>query len=99
MEVIELPGIWSLTPLGALIGVLVIQFWMMATGRLITKGSHERELAIKELQVNDWKDIAKEERLAAAIHIEQKGKLIEAGTAATAFFRAHTPADPFVGGS
>jgi len=87
----ELPGLWSLSPLAALVGVLVLQFWMMATGRLITKSSHERELQIKQFQVDDWKEIAKEERATNAIHLEQKSKLIEAATIASAFFKAQTP--------
>lgn len=94
---IELPGIWSLSPLAALIGILVLLFWFLSSGRLITKSSHERELGVKQEQVDDWKSIAKENELATAIYRDQNTKLIEAGTAATAFFRAHTPVEEFGG--
>lgn len=45
-----LPGLWSLTPIGALIGVLVLQYYLLSTGRLITKSSHEREIGIYQEQ-------------------------------------------------
>lgn len=43
-DMIELPGIWSLSPLGALLGAIIVLYWLLATGRLIPRSSHEREL-------------------------------------------------------
>jgi len=52
MEELGLPGIWGLTPLAALTGVITLLYWLLATGRLITKGSHEREIGIYKDQVD-----------------------------------------------
>lgn len=41
-----LPGFWSLTPIGGMLGMLAILYWLLATGRLVTKSSHEREIGI-----------------------------------------------------
>ena len=51
MEELGLPGIWGLTPLAALTGIIVLLYWMLATGRLITKETHEREIGIYKEQV------------------------------------------------
>lgn len=80
-----------MTPIGALIGVLVLLFWLIATGRLIPKSSHERELGSVMKTAEDWREIAEKQQELNLIHMEQKTKLIEATTAASAFFRAHTP--------
>jgi hypothetical protein len=40
------PGLWGLTPIGFGIGVVALLYFLLATGRLITKSSHEREIAI-----------------------------------------------------
>lgn len=53
MEELGLPGIWGLTPLAAVIGMLVLAYWLLATGRVITKSSHEREIGIYKEQLSN----------------------------------------------
>jgi len=48
-----LPGLWSLSPLAALVAVLVLGINWIAKGTFIPRVSHEREIAIyKEVLAN-----------------------------------------------
>lgn len=48
-----LPGLWSLTPIGALIGLLVLGIYWLVKGEFIPRKTHEREVQIyKDLLVN-----------------------------------------------
>lgn len=88
---IELPGIWSLTPLGALLGIVVIVYWLIASGRLIPKSSHERELAVANRRGDEWKETALEQRVANAEIRKQNAQLIEANRVVESFLRAASP--------
>jgi len=89
--VIELPGIWSLTPLGALIGVLVLQYWLMATGRLISKGSHDREIAAANVRGNEWKAASDKWEGAARVALAQNTVLLEGTRTTSAVLKAASP--------
>lgn len=41
-----LPGLWSLSPLAALVGLLAFLILSVARGTLIPRSSHEREISI-----------------------------------------------------
>jgi len=73
----SLPGIWSLSPLGALIGVVILVYWLLASGRLIPKSSHERELAVQKTRGDEWKETALEERRTRRVIEQQNSSLIE----------------------
>lgn len=48
-----LPGLWSLSPLAALVGVLVWAFLKVSNGDYVPKSTHEREIGIyKEVLAN-----------------------------------------------
>ena len=48
-----LPGLWSLSPLAALVGVLVLGIFWLARGTFVPRVSHEREIGIyKEVIAN-----------------------------------------------
>lgn len=48
-----LPGLWSLTPIGALIGLLVLGIYWLVKGEFIPRKTHEREVQIyKDLLIN-----------------------------------------------
>lgn len=81
-----LPGVWSLSPLGALIGAVVILYWMLGTGRLIPRSSHERELEQANRRGDEWKDTALEQREINAEIRKQNSTLIEAARITTDFF-------------
>ena len=87
----ELPGIWGLTPWGALLGLIVLFLISIQRGWIITKSSHERELKLVQERAEDWKEAAKSTEETIAIVRAQNSKLIEANEAATAFFKAVTP--------
>lgn len=88
-----LPGLWSLSPLGALIGVIVVFFLLLATGKIITKSSHERELTQANKRGDEWKETALDQCAVNQALREQNMQLIEATKTASAFFAAHTPRD------
>src|SRR6476620_1823278 len=89
---LELPaGLWSLSPLGALIGVIVLIYWLLATGRLIPKSSHERELAQAEKRGDEWKETANEFRAVNAEIRKQNSQLLESNRVVESFLRAASP--------
>lgn len=92
-----LPGLWSLSPLAALVGVIVTLFLLLAYGKLITKSSLERELMNQEKsntlvleQANkrgdEWKETALAGREVITEQSHQIGALIESGKTAAQFF-------------
>lgn len=88
---IELPGLWSLTPIGFGLGVVAIVYWLLISGRLIPRSSHERELAVSNKRGDEWKETANTFRDANAILLGQNGDLIEGGKVVEAFLRASGP--------
>lgn len=86
-----LPGLWSLTPAGFGIGVVAVFYWMLVTGRLIPKSSHERELDVANKRGDEWKDTAMEYRAVNAEIRKQNGELIEGAKTSTHFYQALTP--------
>ena len=90
----ELPGLWSLTPIGGMIGMLVILFWMLATGRLITKSSHERELGLANTRANEWKDAHARSEDARAVALDQNSALLAGVRIADKFYKDFLPPQP-----
>lgn len=89
---IELPAtIWSLSPLGALIGVIVLIYWLLSTGRLIPKSSHERELELANKRGDEWKETANEFRAVNAEIRKQNSQLLESNRVVESFLRAASP--------
>lgn len=86
-----LPGIWSLTPLGGLVGLLILMWWLLATGRLIPRTSHEREMGYMKKRGDEWKETAMEERKVKTEALQQNSALIEANRTAAKFFGDVTP--------
>lgn len=94
---IELPGIWSLTPLGLALGLVALLYWLIATGRLIPKASHDRELAIANRRGDEWKDTALTERRTKDAVIDQNRILLEGTRTTAAVLKAATPDMDFDG--
>lgn len=84
----ELPGLWSLTPIGALLLVIVLFYWMLATGRVITRSSHERELALANKRGDEWKDTALDGRAIITKQAAQIDALVESNRIADHFFNS-----------
>lgn len=83
---LELPGLWSLTPLGFGIGVVALVYWLLVTGRILPRSSHERELAAANKRGDEWKETALEGRRLIAEQSEQLGKFAEASKTPAEFF-------------
>jgi hypothetical protein len=81
-----LPGLWSLSPIGALIGVVVLVFWLLATGRIIPRASHERELAVANKRGDEWKETALEGRALITQLTGQVDKFADASRTPAEFF-------------
>ena len=79
-----LPGLWSLSPLAALVGVLVLAYWLIATGRLIPKSSHDREIGI-------YKGTVEKQDKTIELQQAQITSLLEVGTTVQAFLRSAGP--------
>lgn len=48
-----LPGLWSLTPLGALLGVLVFAFFKVSNGDYIPKKTYDAHIAILQSTIDN----------------------------------------------
>ena len=79
-----LPGLWSLSPLAALVGVLVWLMLAVSSGRFIPKSSHDREIAI-------YAGIIENKDKTIAVQQEQITSLLEVGTTVQAFLRSAGP--------
>lgn len=97
MDPMTLPGIWSLTPLGALIGVLVLIFWLTGTGRYVPSRTVERELKSRDaahainlaqanLRADEWKGVADVRQKVIDVQQEQITKFADAGKTSAEFF-------------
>lgn len=83
-----LPGIWTLSPLGALIGGIVLVYWLIATGRLIPRSSHEREMRQANVRGDEWKESALTDRAAREKTSAQLDLALDANKAWEAVFRS-----------
>lgn len=86
MDLAQLPGIWSLTPYGAVLGMVVLIFWLTSSGRYIPRSSHEREMAAANKRGDEWKEtaLAKGELLVTVSN--QNTVLIEATKTSAEFY-------------
>lgn len=87
----DLPGLWSLSPIGALLGGIILFYWMLASGKIITRSSHERELAQANKRGDEWKETALESRQANQALRDQNTTLIESQRITADFFSKISP--------
>lgn len=83
---IGIGGIWNLTPIGALIGLIVLIFWLTSTGRYIPRSSHEREMAAANKRGDEWKETAIETRVLNVALVKQNSILVESTKTSAEFF-------------
>lgn len=81
-----LPGMWSLTPSAALIGLLVYIGLSIGRGWWVPKTSHEREMASANRRGDEWKETALSTRSLNAELAKQNSELTEANKTAAEFF-------------
>jgi hypothetical protein len=90
---VELPGLWSLTPLGFGIGVVALLYWLIATGRLIPRSTHLQLLAAANRRGDEWKQTAEKNGELAAAVTAQNAELLEGTRVMNAVVRASAPVD------
>lgn len=86
MDVIALPGLWGLTPYGALVGLIVYIGLSMSRGMWVPKGSHERELAAANKRGDEWKETALDTRALNNELVKQNSTLVESTKTPAEFF-------------
>ncbi|WP_053385715.1 hypothetical protein [Leucobacter japonicus] len=86
-----LPDMWSLSPIGAVIGLLVFQFLALARGWLIPRLSHERELQAMKDRSDEWRAASEAGEKVCIELLEQNRMLLEAQRITDHFYQAVTP--------
>lgn len=79
-----LPGLWSLSPLAALIGVLVLMFFWVSSGRYVPKATHDAHIAILQGTIDNQQETITEQR-------GQITSLLEVGKTVQAVLKAAGP--------
>lgn len=86
MDVLALPGLWGLTPYGAIVGLLVYIGLSMSRGGWVPRISHERELAAANKRGDEWKETALDTRSLNVELAKQNSALAEATKTSAEFF-------------
>lgn len=87
----DLPGIWNLSPWGALLGLFVFMFLGIMRGWVIPKSSHEREIGLLKDQIAHKDATIKDQSMTIAEKDKQIGALLEVGKTVEAFFKGAAP--------
>ena len=83
-----LPGLWSLSPIGALLGVLVLFAWLILSGRLIPRKTHDEIVAQERTRADEWKTVAGERKQTIGSLIVQNTAMLEATKTTAAVVKA-----------
>jgi hypothetical protein len=86
----DIPGFWSLTPLGGLVGIIVFIAIVLIRGNFIPKSSHERELGMSNKRGDEWRETSIYIRTVNDELLKQNRDLIESNRITDNFFRAMT---------
>lgn len=86
MDPLTIPGLWGLTPYGALIGLIVLIGLSISRGSWVPKSSHERELAAANRRGDEWKETALATRVLNAELAKQNSVLVESTKTPAEFF-------------
>lgn len=87
----QIPGIWSLTPYGALVGLLVFISISVIRGWFIPASSHKRELEAERRRADEWKEVALARKDTIRALVDQNTALLETGRTVEALVRAAAP--------
>lgn len=86
----DIPNLWSLSPLAALVGVIVFIAMALIRGNFIPKSSHERELEMSNKRGDEWRETSLAVRAVNTELLKQNTDLIESNRITDHFFRAVT---------
>lgn len=81
-----LPGVWGLTPLGGVLGMSVTLYWLISSGRLIPRASHEREMTLVRERGDEWKKAALDQQHVNQEIRSQNTALLETARITAKFF-------------
>ena len=82
----ELPGLWNLSPWGALVGVIVYVYWLIVSGRWIPRATHDAIVAVQKERGDEWKETAATQRTLIEEQSKQIGVFAEASRTPAEFF-------------
>lgn len=82
-----LPGLWSLTPIGALIGLIVLIGFMLTTGKLYTKGTHAEIMQLHEERYKAEKAVSMKRGETIDSLLEQNTALIRSNVITADFLK------------
>ena len=83
-----LPGIWGLTPYGAILGIVVLFFWLVATGRLVPRKTHEEIVSKEKQRADEWRQVAIERKGTINSLVIQNTAMLEATKTTAAVVQA-----------
>lgn len=72
-----LPGLWGLTPIAGMLGMIVLLYVWLTTGRLVTKSSHEREVGLLK-EVIEFQQKTIDKQSAQLDSLMSVGKTVQA---------------------
>ena len=67
------------------------QSTLLASGRIITRSSHERELGLANKRGDEWKETALDTRKVNGMLLHMNSKLVESSKISDHFFRTLNP--------
>jgi hypothetical protein len=83
-------GLWSLSPLGALVGGLVWFYLSMSAGRLLSRKQHDEIVAAEKRRGDEWKETSLEYR-SAIRELEARSVVLPDLVTAAALHRVKSP--------
>lgn len=86
----DIPNLWTLSPIGALIGLIVLIGVALIRGWFIPKSSHERELGLMKERGDEWRETSIYIGTVNDELLKQNRDLIESNRITDNFFRAMT---------
>lgn len=81
-----LPGVWGLTPIGGVVGMTITFYWLLGSGRLIPRSSHEREMELVRTRGDEWKKAALDQQVVNQEIRSQNTALLETARITAKFF-------------
>lgn len=85
-EATSLPGLWDVTPYGAIVGMVIFLFLGLARGWVIPRNSHEREMAASNKRGDEWKETAEMRGELITELTRQNGILVDSTKTSAEFF-------------
>lgn len=83
-----LPGLWSLSPIGAFLGLGALVLWLVLTGRLVPRKTHDEIVKQERTRAEEWKLVASERKGTINSLVVQNTAMLEATKTTAAVVQA-----------